>query len=102
VRFPGPTHPPSGRFNKPCGGASAHAIPLSDREVVNEQWPAEVLRLALLVREQMAYFEKLRELRVSAEEGIALVDVADVVPSAEDALPRAKHHRRREADLSRG
>jgi hypothetical protein len=64
---------------------------------------SDLIHEGLLVREQMAYFEKLRELRVSAEEGIALLDVApDVVPSAEDALPRAQGRRRREANLSRG
>ena len=50
----------------------------------------------------MAYFEKLRDLRVSAEEGIALLDLApDVFPSEEDALPRAQGRRRRDANLSR-
>jgi hypothetical protein len=63
---------------------------------------SDLIHEGLLVREQMAYFEKLRELRVSAEEGIAVLDVApDVVPSAEDALPRVQGRRRREANLSR-
>jgi hypothetical protein len=64
---------------------------------------SDLIHEGLLVREQMAYFDKLRDLRVSAEEGIALLDAApDVVPGAEDALPRVQGRRRREANLSRG
>jgi hypothetical protein len=45
----------------------------------------------------MAYFEKLRDLHVPAEEGLALLDLApDVAPRVEDTLPRAR--RRRQAE----
>ena len=62
----------------------------------------DLIHEGLLVREQMAYFEKLRDLRVSADEGVALLNLApDVVPSAEDALPMVQGRRRRKANLSR-
>lgn len=61
---------------------------------------SDLIHEGLLVREQMGYFEKLRDLRISAEEGIALLDLApDVAPSAEDALPRAQARRRRQSNL---
>jgi len=51
---------------------------------------AELIQEGLLMREQMTYFEKLRTMRVSTKEGLALLDLApDVSPSVEDALPKA-------------
>ena len=62
---------------------------------------SDLIHEGLLVREQMAYFEKLRDLRVSAEEGIALLDLApDAFPSEEDALRKTQRRRRRDANLS--
>src|SRR5216683_2819358 len=50
---------------------------------------AEMIQEGLLMREQMAYFEKLRVLRVPASEGLALLDRApDVRPAREDQLSR--------------
>ena len=47
----------------------------------------------LLIREQMVYFEKLRSMRVSASEGLALLALApDVPPSAEDRLSTARKY----------
>ena len=52
---------------------------------------SDLIQEGLLVREQMAYFEKLRSLRVPADEGLAFLDLApDVPPSAADALPKAR------------
>ena len=46
-------------------------------------------RERLLMREQMAYLDKVRSLRVSAREGLALLDLApDVRPAREDRLSR--------------
>jgi hypothetical protein len=51
-----------------------------------------LIQEGLLVREQMAYFEKLRAMRIPASEGSALLDLApDVAPGAEDNA----HKRRR-------
>ena len=45
----------------------------------------------LPVREQMAYFEKLRAKRVPAREGLALLGQAPDVPAAaEDAVSKAR------------
>jgi hypothetical protein len=56
---------------------------------------SDLIHDGLLVREQMAYFEKLRNLRVPPEQGLSLLDVApDVAPRAEDALPRARPRRK--------
>jgi len=45
----------------------------------------------------MAYFEKLRDRHVPAEEGLALLDLApDVAPRVVDRLPRVQ--RRRQAE----
>src|SRR5260370_13208302 len=55
---------------------------------------SELIQEGLLMREQMAYFEKLRTLRVPANEGLALLDMApDVPPSAEDVVPKARRGR---------
>ena len=52
---------------------------------------SDLIQEGLLVREQMAYFEKFRAMRVPATEGLALLDLApDVPPRAEDAMPRAR------------
>jgi hypothetical protein len=52
---------------------------------------SDLIQEGLLVREQMAYFEKLRAMRVPATEGLALLALApNVPPSAEDVLPRAR------------
>ena len=62
---------------------------------------SDLIHEGLLVREQMAYFEKLRAMQVPPEEGVALLDLApDVAPGAEDALPGAQQRRRRDANLS--
>ena len=55
---------------------------------------SDLIQEGLLVREQMAYFEKLRAMRVPAKEGLALLDLAPDVPAgAEDALSKARHRR---------
>jgi len=41
---------------------------------------SDLIQEGLLMREQMAYFEKLREMRVSPSEGLALLDKAPNVP----------------------
>jgi hypothetical protein len=52
---------------------------------------SDLIQEGLLVREQMAYFDKLRMMRVSAGEGLALLDLAPDVPAAaEDALPKMR------------
>ena len=52
---------------------------------------SDLIQEGLLVREQMAYFEKLRAMRVPASAGLALLDLApDVIPDAGDALPKAR------------
>ena len=55
---------------------------------------SDLIQEGLLVREQMAYFEKLRAMRVAPNEGLALLDLApDVAPRAEDAAPKARRAR---------
>ncbi len=55
---------------------------------------ADLIQEGLLVREQMAYFEKLRNMQVPSSAGLALLDLApDVPPSKEDALPKARRSR---------
>ena len=55
---------------------------------------SNLIQEGLLVREQMAYFEKLRAMRVPANEGLALLDLAPDVPAgAEDALSKAQRRR---------
>lgn len=55
---------------------------------------ADLIQEGLLVREQMAYFEKLRGMRVTAKEGLALLDLApDVPPSREDTVARQRRSR---------
>jgi hypothetical protein len=50
---------------------------------------SDLIQEGLLVREQMAYLDKLRAMRVPAEEGLALLDLApDVPPDAKDAAPK--------------
>jgi hypothetical protein len=52
---------------------------------------ADLIQEGLLVREQLAYFEKLRAMRVPANEGLALLDLAPDVPAGvEDAVPNAR------------
>jgi hypothetical protein len=52
---------------------------------------SDLIQEGLLVGEQMAYFEKLRAMRVPANEGLALLDLApDVPPGAEDAVSKAR------------
>jgi len=55
---------------------------------------ADLIKEGLLVREQMAYFEKLRAMQVSAKDGLAVLDLApDVPPAAEDAMPKMRRKR---------
>jgi hypothetical protein len=55
---------------------------------------SDLIHEGLLLREQMAYFEKLRNLHVPPEEGLALLDLAPAVaPDAKDASPRAQRRR---------
>lgn len=50
---------------------------------------SDLIQEGLLVREQMAYFEKLRNMRVAAVEGLRLLDLApDNKPDPADALPK--------------
>jgi hypothetical protein len=52
---------------------------------------SDLIQEGLLVREQMAYFEKLGAMRVPATEGLALLDLAPgVPPRAEDVAPKAR------------
>jgi hypothetical protein len=52
---------------------------------------SDLIQEGLLVREQMAYFEKLRAMRVPPNEGLALLDLApDVPPGAEDAVSKGR------------
>jgi len=49
---------------------------------------SDIIQEGLLIREQMAYFEKLRSMHVSPEEGLAVLDLVPHVPPApEDAMP---------------
>ena len=55
---------------------------------------SNLIQEGLLVREQMAYFEKLRALRVPAREGLAVLDLApDVPPAVVDAVSKARRKR---------
>lgn len=55
---------------------------------------SDLIQEGLLVREQMAYFEKLRAMRVPAKVGLALLDLApDVRAGSGDALPKARRRR---------
>ena len=52
---------------------------------------SDLIQEGLLVREQMAYFDKLRAMRIPASEGLALLDLApDVAPGAEDRAPKRR------------
>ena len=52
---------------------------------------SELIQEGLLVREQMAYFDKLRSMQVPAQEGLALRDLApDVKPTPEDRASKAR------------
>ena len=52
---------------------------------------SDLIQEGLLVREQMAYFEILKAMRVRATEGLALLDLApDVPPRAEVVVPKAR------------
>jgi len=58
---------------------------------------SDVIQEGLLVREQMAYFESLRAMRVPANEGLALLDLApDVTPAGNDRAPKPRTRKRRE------
>ena len=51
---------------------------------------SDLIQEGLLVREQMAYFDKLRSMHVPAQEGLALLDLApDVKPTPEDRASKA-------------
>ncbi len=55
---------------------------------------SDLIQEGLLIREQMAYFEKLRAMRVTAKAGLALLDLApDVRAGAGDAVPKARRGR---------
>jgi hypothetical protein len=55
---------------------------------------SDIIQEGILVREQMAYVEKLRAMHVPAKEGLALLDLApDVRPKAEDALAKRRRER---------
>ena len=52
---------------------------------------SDLIQEGLLVREQLAYFEKLKAMRVPATVGLALLDLAPDVPArAEDVAPKAR------------
>ena len=52
---------------------------------------ADLIQEGLLMREQMAYFGKLRGKHVPASEGLATLNLApDVEPAKEDRLPRKR------------
>jgi hypothetical protein len=52
---------------------------------------SELIQEGLLMREQMAYFEKLRAMRVSTSEGLALLESApNVRPRKDDAIPKTR------------
>lgn len=54
---------------------------------------SELIHEGLLLREQMSYFEKLRDMQVPAEEGLTLLDLApNVAPGTEDMLPGNRRH----------
>ena len=54
---------------------------------------SDLIQEGLLLREQMAYFEKLRVMRIPATEGLALLDLApDVAPRAEDKAPKRRRN----------
>jgi hypothetical protein len=56
---------------------------------------SELIHEGLLVREQMAYFEKLRGMRVPLKEGLALLELApDVAAEAGDSLPGKRRRAR--------
>ena len=55
---------------------------------------SDLIQEGLLMREQMAYFEKLRAMRVPATEGLALLDLApNVPPGAGDRIPGVRRLR---------
>ena len=55
---------------------------------------AELIQEGLIMREQMAYFEKLRNMRVPASEGLALLDLApNTPPEPGDELPPSRVRR---------
>jgi hypothetical protein len=57
---------------------------------------SDLIQEGLLVREQMAYFEKLRAMQVPAQEGLARLPLApDVAPTDEDRAPKARTGKRR-------
>jgi hypothetical protein len=54
--------------------------------IVGNRLYLELIPEGLLMREQMAYFEKLITIGVPADEGLALLDLApDVLPRANDS-----------------
>ena len=55
---------------------------------------SDLIQEGLLMREQMGYFEKLRAMRVPANAGLALLDLAPDVPAgAEDSLSKARRRK---------
>ena len=55
---------------------------------------SDLIQEGLLVREQMAYFEKLRSMNVPAKDGMALLDLAPDVPADPvDAVPKTRRRR---------
>lgn len=54
---------------------------------------SDLIQEGLLMREQMAYFDKLRAMSVSPSEGLALLDLApDAPPDRDDSLPRRRRN----------
>lgn len=54
---------------------------------------SDLIQEGLLMREQMAYFEKLRGMRVPANEGLCILAMAPDVPAhAADAAPKGRRY----------
>ena len=52
---------------------------------------SDLIQEGLLMREQMAYFEKLRAMNVGPGEGLALLELApDAPPDEGDSLPKRR------------
>lgn len=72
-----------GEQERARGRRLAHRIGLSENRLY-----ADLIAEGLLMREQLSYFEKLRNLHVPPSEGLALLDLAPAVrPSANDRRP---------------
>lgn len=51
---------------------------------------ADLIQEGLLIREQMAYFEKLRRMHVTPKQGLSLLDLApDTKPESLDAIGKS-------------